>query len=91
VVLGERLDNLPECQALFLCAADQLQAPGTAALLGQVPDIRERRVQVMLAEVVRAEGAAKEAKLAVEVVVGLVLSASRCPWSAAAGRSVGAS
>ena len=63
------------CRSVRPCSLarlHQLQAAGAAALLGQVRDVGERRVQVVLAEVVRAEGTAEEAELAVEVVVGLV-------------------
>ena len=44
-------------------------AAGSPAALGEVGDVRERRVEVVLAEVVRPERATEQGEVAVEVVV----------------------
>src|SRR5579863_9640199 len=70
-VLRSHLHGLAQRPAVIPGAADQFGA-ATAASLGEVGEVRERRVEVVLPEVVGAEGAAQEAQLAFEVVVFLV-------------------
>ena len=72
LVLGDHLDGLAQRPAVLPGPVDDQVGAATAAALGEVGQVGERRVEVVLPEVVGTEGTAEEAELAVEVVVFLV-------------------
>ncbi len=74
------VDHLAQREVVPSCPLNDLRGAGAPALLGQMSHVRERRVGVVLAEVVRAEAASEQREVAREVVVllgGLAFASAR--------------
>ena len=67
--LADPLGDLAQGEVVGAGALDELGGGGPATTLGEVGDVRERCVEVVLAEVVRPERAAEQSEVPVEVVV----------------------